>query len=128
MHIELCPRCRGKGLRWIKAEFGPTQIMCGTCKGLGEKTYAASKEQRDHTNAKAKAKERKARKLHEAQESFRAQHPSEATWLEFSNDPWAIKMRDVVAKYGTLTDAQLKVTVCLARMNKGIMASAAHKL
>lgn len=100
--------------------------MCGTCKGLGEKTYAASKEQRDHTNAKAK--ERKTRKLHEAQESFRAQHPSEATCLEFSNDPWAIKMRDVVAKYGTLTDAQLKVTVRLARMNKGIMASAAHKL
>ncbi len=105
-HTELCPRCKGNGSRWAVIDGVRTNYTCGTCKGLGEKSYAASAEKRAHTNAKAK--ERKARKLAEAIQQFKDERPAVWGWMERSAvDTFGASLRAGLLRYGSLTDKQL---------------------
>lgn len=112
--IEPCTRCRATGFRWITTDGVRTSFMCSPCGGTGERTYAASKEQRAHKNAMAKA--RKERKLAEAVTTFKTEYPAVWAWMERGGFEFAVKMRESLGKYGSLTDRQMVASLrCVRR-------------
>lgn len=111
-HIEPCTRCRGKGVRWIMADGVRSPFQCNTCKGLGTREFKESAEVRAKT--RAKAKERKARKLEAKIAEFKAAYPDIWTWMETANMEFAGKMREALLTWGGLTDGQLSASVKLS--------------
>lgn len=111
-HEELCPKCRGKGLRLRR---GVLPITCNGCKGMGYKVYAASAEKRAHTRDMAKA--RKAKKLDAAIAAFQVEYPAVWGWMVFSSqNTFGAKMQDALLKWGGLTDRQLSASIkCAGR-------------
>lgn len=99
---EPCSRCRGRGVRFFGRNV--PAVPCNTCKGEGRRSFKVSAEARAHTRDVAKA--RKARKLKEAIETFQAEHPKIWEWMSTADIEFATKMRDVLLKWGGLTEKQ----------------------
>lgn len=115
LHIEVCKSCRGSGAFYSYSGryVGP----CFKCKGKGKNTYKTSAATR--ANARAKSAERAVMAKQEIADNaaaFRAANPDIAAWMETSQFPFAIAMRDALAKYGDLTPKQLESTKrCVAQ-------------
>lgn len=110
-HEELCPKCRGKGLRLRR---GALPVPCPGCKGMGYKVYAKSAAQRAHTREVAMA--RKAKKLEAAIAAFQEENPAIWHWMHTSSFPFAVAMRDALARWGKLTDKQFAASMkCVRR-------------
>lgn len=59
----------------------------------------------------AKVKIRKERKLLESILEFKVAYPAVITWMDLGVFPFAVAMRDALAKYGSLTDKQLAASI-----------------
>jgi len=96
-HFEKCGKCAGTGMtRWG---------VCFRCKGKRGKAYKTSPEQRAQARDKKHARE--ADKATSNLESFKTEHPDVWAWMDGSTFPFAISLRDAVAKYGALSEKQL---------------------
>lgn len=101
--VETCPKCRGRG-EFISYS-GRSLGQCFACKGKGTKTFATSPAQRAANRDGAKARE--VRKGESYLEAFKAEHPIVFAWFDGSTYPFAVQMRESVAKFGSLTERQL---------------------
>lgn len=102
-YFESCPKCRGSGV----TKWGP----CFRCKGKGGKDYKTSPEQRKQR--RVNAIRAAVIKGDNAWKAFAEEHPDVAAWIVRSGDSgygFAMSMRDVVQRYGHLTERQL--TAC----------------
>lgn len=95
---EPCKKCRGSGV-WRPG------YPCFACKGKGKLTFKTSPAQR--AQKRASAGDRKAANAAAALEAFKTEHPDVWAWMDGSEYPFAVSLRDGLAKYGSLTDGQL---------------------
>ncbi len=114
-YTETCTRCKGRGTRWFHIATQRTQQPCKPCGGTGERTYAASAEQRARTRDVAKA--RKARKLAEAIAEFAATYQQVYQWIMTREFTFAVSLRAALHKWGSLTDKQLAAAIRAERMH-----------
>lgn len=104
---ERCKKCRGTGKRYYGR--GTPAVCCPDCGGEGECVFKVSPEKRAHAREMAKA--RKARKLAESIEVFKCSYPEIWKWTGTSSFPFAVAMKTAIAKYGSLTENQLRAAV-----------------
>lgn len=121
-HVQQCPSCRGTGrfVSWSGRVVGE----CFKCKGKGQQVFKSSPAARAHS--RALAADRKARSAQEAWETFVAQHPLEAAWIEGSRASFdfAQAMYTAIQGYGSLTERQL--AACTNAATKFAAAKAAR--
>jgi len=105
--IERCPRCLGSG------RYG-TLGACFACKGKGSKSFKNS--YADRAANRQKAADRKVRAEADRAAEFAKDFPAESEWLAKQKFDFAAKMREVIIKYGYLTDGQMAaVRKCMLR-------------
>lgn len=98
MHWEPCSRCRGTGqTRWG---------MCFKCKGTKGREFKTSAAERAQNRQQAAV--RQERKAATAFETFKAEAPAIAAWIEAKEATFefAAKMRGAVERFGCLTAGQ----------------------
>lgn len=97
-------------MRYFRQDGVLVRSPCKFCGGLGERTFRQSAEKRASTNVKAK--ERKARKLLESIETFKATNPIIWAWMSAaSQETFAAAMRDALLKWGGLTEKQFAASL-----------------
>lgn len=101
---EGCDKCHGTGrfTSWSGRQLGE----CFACKGRGSKAFKTSSA--DRAKARVQADARKVRKAVDAWETFKADHPEVAAWIDANPKfDFAVKMREAVLKWGSLTAGQM---------------------
>lgn len=110
---EVCAKCRGTGRFY--SYTGRLVGKCLACNGIGSKSFKTSPETR--TNAKVASVARKARTEAENLADFAISNPIVSAWFTGSDFPFAVAMREAVAKYGDLTERQLAAAQnCVAKL------------
>lgn len=111
---EGCRKCHGRG-------FWRPGYPCFACKGKGKLSFKSSPQARAANAATRDA--RKARTGQEALASFAATYPDVWQWMDGSSFPFAISLREAIARYGSLTDGQLTAARnCIEKRNAAIAA------
>jgi hypothetical protein len=102
---ENCPKCRGTG-RFV-GYTGKVFGQCFTCKGKGKFQFKTSPETRAAN--RAASADRKVAKVREWQDGFKQAEPEVWAWINEECDrfPFAAKMLEGIATYGSLTEGQL---------------------
>lgn len=98
-YVQTCHKCRGSGqTRWG---------ACFACRGAGSKTFKTSPEARAAN--REKAADRKVAAAATAWDDFAAAQPVAAAWIVAKADSFdfAAKLREAVARFGSLTEGQL---------------------
>lgn len=96
-YFEKCRKCAGTGMtRWG---------TCFRCKGKKGKTFKTSPESRAAN--RQQSRQREAQKSADKVEAFKAEHPDVWQWMDGSEYPFAVDLRDGLMKYGSLTENQL---------------------
>lgn len=104
VHTESCKKCRGTG-RFV-GRNGRVLGQCFTCKGAGKFEFKTSKEVRNKNVQRAA--DRKAKSEASSIADFKEAKPEIWAWIESSQDfPYAVRMAEVIRKYGYLTEGQL---------------------
>lgn len=114
-YSEPCSKCRGSGIWRGGRSSGP----CFACKGAGRLKFKTSPDHR--AKARGRSAESKATKTETAINTFKAEHPDVWAWMDGSTFPFAVSLREALAKYGSLTENQL------AAARRGIEKLAAAK-
>lgn len=97
---EKCPKCAGTGqTRWG---------VCFRCNGKGGKSFKTSPETRQQAKQHRVAKAQRTEQQN--LEAFKAAEPAVFAWFDGSTFPFAVAMRDAVAKWGSLTERQLEAS------------------
>lgn len=120
---EPCPKCRGTGR--FTSYSGRAMGQCFTCKGAGKRTFKTSRETRQRSAENAA--QRVARKAAEAVEDFKIVYPEIWTWMDGSDFPFAVSLRQALGKWGALTDNQITAAQgCIAKLAAAKEASKAR--
>lgn len=110
---ENCKACGGSGV--FRSYRGFALGKCFKCDGKGFKIFATSAETRQH-NAE-KTAQTKARNSGELLTRFESQNPEIAAWWKNSTFPFAVSLRESVAKYGDLTEKQFAAAMgCVGKL------------
>lgn len=123
-YTEPCKKCRGSGrfTGWSGRSFG----QCFACKGAGSFSFKSSPEKRAAGRASADA--RKARKAGEAMEAFKQSEPAVWAWMDGSDFPFAVAMREALAQWGHLTERQLAACKSAIEKRDAARAAAAERI
>lgn len=120
---EPCPKCRGTGR--FTSYTGRAMGQCFTCKGAGKRAFKTSRETRQRNTENAA--DRVARKAAQAIEDFKIVYPEIWAWMDGSDFPFAVSLRQALGKWGALTDNQITAAQnCIAKLNAAKEASKAR--
>jgi hypothetical protein len=117
LFVEGCRKCGGTG-------FWRVGYQCFACKGKGKRSFKTSPQARQ--NAKTGAATRKANTEAGNLEAFAKAFPDIWQWMDGNSFPFAVSLRESVAKWGDLTAGQLDgARRCIAKRNAAIAAKTA---
>lgn len=99
---ETCPSCRGSG-QFI-SYTGRVTGQCFKCKGKGTLAFKTSRQ--DRAAAKSSKTRQAASRAQRNLDDFKTAEPIIWAWMDGNDFPFAVSMREAVAKYGHLTERQ----------------------